>query len=283
MNTLENQKQFLFQVLSLDIVLGSLSVGLFAITVLGVDANPVWWVVLPFAVWSVYTFDHLADGIMNKGQSHIYRHRFHYENRKILFPFVLGSGLVAVVLSFLFLDKQIMIFGFGLSVFVILYFLLVSLQNKLKIRYIQKEFFIALVYVSGILLAPLVWHQASLSFPQYFVFGILLALAWAESVIISYYDYNLDKADGFKSFSISYGLKRTRVILVILHCSVAVSLITGLFLFDDQVIAGAQIIELLMNLILFALIYFPVFFSKAHYFRWIGESVFILSALIIFF
>jgi len=171
-------------------------------------------------------------------------------------------------------------FGLGLSVFVIFYFILVSLQDKLKIRYIQKEFFIAIVYILGILLAPLVWHQQQLSFPQYFVFSILFVLAWAESVIISYYDFHLDKSDGLKSFSIFHGLKKTRIILTILFCAVAILLIIGLFLFDDKVIVGALIIELLMNLILFVLIYFPVFFSKANLFRWIGETVFVLPLFI---
>jgi len=283
LSAIKIQKQSLYQVLSLDVVLGSLSVGLFAIIILGVDPNSVWWIVLPLAVWSIYTFDHLVDGFKKKGQSHIYRHRFHYHNRKILFPLIIILGSAAISLSFIFLDEQIIFFGLGLSVFVIFYFILVSFQDKLKIRYIQKEFFIAVVYILGILLAPLVWHQQQLSFPQNFVFSILFVLAWAESVIISYHDFNLDKADGLKSFSIFHGLKKTRIILTILFCAVAIILIAGLVLFDDKVIVGALIIELLMNLILLALIYFPDFFSKAHHFRWVGETVFLFPALIVFF
>ena len=69
--------QPLYQILSLDVVLGAVSVGVFATQLLQVKANPYWWIILAVAVWVIYTFDHLVDGFKKKGESTIYRHRFH--------------------------------------------------------------------------------------------------------------------------------------------------------------------------------------------------------------
>ena len=102
-------KQSIYQVLSLDVVLGSLAVGMFAVKLL--DVNPVlaWWFILPCAVWVVYTLDHLVDGFKRKGASSIYRHRFHYQNRWIIIALILIIGATTFVASILYLDQQILI------------------------------------------------------------------------------------------------------------------------------------------------------------------------------
>ena len=56
----------LFQAFSLDVVIGALAVGLFAIKLLLVRPNPWWWLVLALSVWVVYTADHLIDGFQQK-------------------------------------------------------------------------------------------------------------------------------------------------------------------------------------------------------------------------
>jgi 4-hydroxybenzoate polyprenyltransferase len=277
------QKQSYYQLLSLDILIGALAVGLFAIRIFNVRANPVWWGVLPLAVWTVYTLDHLIDGYKRKGESTIYRHYFHYKNRNILIPSIAVSSTVAVVLSFLFFEKQILVYGSFLSGFVVLYFLLVYFHEKLKIKYIHKEVFIAFVYVTGIVLAPFTWFNRPLHFEYIFIFGILLSLVWAESVIVSFYDYNKDKADRLASFSIVYGLKKTRTTLIVIHSALTVSLFVSLFFCNNKVMLGAIIILSVMNLILLGLIYYPDAFANNNLFRWIGESVFILPAFIVFF
>jgi len=271
-----------YQVLSLDVVLGAMSVGIFAVKMLSVHPLKIWWIILLLAVWSVYTLDHLVDGFKKKGESKIYRHKFHFENRRIIIPLVIISGATAVILSFLFLESQIIIYGVSLSLFVLFYFILVSFQEKLKIRYIQKEFFIMFVYISGILLAPFAWANKSLDTGQYFIFFILAALAWIESVMISYYDFNQDETDHLKSFTVVYGKTNTKNILTILLFSLIFLLITGLFFFDQGIFIFGLIIELVMALILLALIRFPEFFSRSGLFRWVGEAVFLLPALTIF-
>lgn len=281
-----NPKEFnqpIFQVLSFDVVLGALSVGLFAVTIFNVKPNLYWWVILPIAVWTTYTFDHLADGFKKSGKNIIQRHQFHYQYRKILFLLVLVFGTKAVLLSFIFLEKKIIIVGIGLSSIVVFYFGLVFYQDKLKIRYIHKEMIIALVYVFGIFLGPVIWGKDHLSLFYYIILATLIVLAWTESVMISFYDYSLDKADGLKSFTQIYGLRKTQIYLMFVHLLVTVVLFISLLFADDLIIIIALSIELVMNSILFALILYPAFFSISNRFRWIGESVFVLPGFIVLF
>lgn len=275
--------QPLYQVLSFDVVLGALSVGLFAVTILDINPIPAWWIILPLAVWTIYTFDHLIDGFKKKGDSNIYRHRFHYRYRKILTLMVVILGAVAVTLSFIYLERQILLLGLGLSLLVVFYLVLVFCQENLRIRYIQKEMFIAVVYVVGIFLAPLFWGKDHHSLFHYFIVGILFLLAWTESVMISFYDYKFDKADGLKSFTQINGQKKTQKYLLSTHLIIAVLLLISLVIADDKIIIVGIIIELTMNSILFALILYPVFFSKSGRFRWIGETVFLLPGFIVLF
>ena len=161
--------QALMQVLSLDVVLGSLSVGLFAVTLLNVDPNPWWWIVLAGSVWVVYTLDHLLDGLKTRQQGTIYRHRFHYTNRKTIIAAMTAVALPVIAVSLVFLDNKIIIGGIIISGVVSAYFA-GSFFLRGKLWLLQKELFIAAAYISGILLAPLVWYGGFPGFQYEIVF-----------------------------------------------------------------------------------------------------------------
>jgi 4-hydroxybenzoate polyprenyltransferase len=181
------------------------------------------------------------------------------------------------------MEKPIFISGIILSVFVIIYFILVYFQEKLRIKYIHKEVFIAFVYVTGILLAPVVWYNEPLIYQHFLLFGILMLLVWTESVIISYYDFKEDKNDQLNSFTTTYGPERTRTNVISVQLILAVILFLSLLVCDVKVMLGAVIIESFMNFILLVIIYFHETFAKNNLFRWIGETVFMLPVLILFF
>ena len=274
-------KQPLFQILSMDVVLGSIAVGIFAIAVLNVQPNPWWWIILPVSVWVVYTLDHLLDGFKKKGESTIYRHRFHYRNRVTLGLLVIILGLGTVILSIIFLEREIVFWGLVLSVFVSIYFGMVYLLDKSRFNHFLKELIIAFVYIAGIFLAPLFWNGGLPSYPTLIVILILLLLAWIESVIISYFDFENDLADGFKSFTVAFGKKGSRKMIITILLFVAVFLVFFIFQSSDQRLKAAMIIELLMSSILLFLILFPENLKKYNRFRWIGEGVFWIPGIII--
>lgn len=281
-NLNKNQKQSLFQVLSLDVVLGSLAVGLFTTKLLDVEPNPWWWLILPISVWVVYTLDHLIDGFKRKGNSTIYRHNFHYQNRKIIIAMVMSLGIIAVVLAFFFLDTRIIKGGIGIGLIVLLYQVLNAVNKRSDNFFFQKEFFIAVVYVVGIFLAPSVWYDKPISGERLSIGLILIALVFAESVIISWFDYENDKADGLTSFTINFGKTQTRKFIRLFLAGIFLLNLFFIWYFHAQLLSFL-IIPLVMNAILFLLLTKPTLFQKNNLFRWVGESAFYLPALTIFF
>lgn len=275
-------KQPFFQILSLDVVLGSLAVGLFAVRLLKVSPNPKWWIILPLAVWVVYTLDHLVDGFKKQGKSVIYRHRFHFRNRKVLTLFVLIPGIAATTMAILFLDVKIIIGGIFLGLIVVLY-QGANFSNKRSSNFFfQKELFIAAVYVCGIFLAPVIWYGQALTGERLLIMMIFIGLAFAESVIISWFDFEEDTKDGLSSFSINFGKEETRKIMSVFLAGTAILLLICAWFFQRQFLPFLVIL-LIMDLILLTVIRRPQQFSKNHLFRWVAESVFILPACIIFF
>jgi 4-hydroxybenzoate polyprenyltransferase len=273
----------IIQTLSIDVVLGSLSVAFFAMHLLGVDANHAWWFILPMAVWSLYTFDHLIDGINSKGNAVISRHSYHYRHRKILGALAGLLGLTAFFLSLVFLNQHIIIIGLLIGLVVMIYFTVLYFYAKQKPVLLQKELIIAVVYVCGIWLAPLVWYN---KLPGTFILIVLtvsVLLAWAEGIMASWFDFENDVKDGHGSFTILFGKKNSRRFLILVHIIVFLMIKVSIFLISTNLQFAALMILALMNLLLLLTMLFPEWFQKHERYRMIGESIFLLPALVAFF
>jgi 4-hydroxybenzoate polyprenyltransferase len=275
-----DDRQSLFQVLSLDVVLGALAVGAFAVKLLDVKPNPVWFFVLAGSVWVVYTVDHLLDGIRLKGENRIFRHWFHYKYRKKIILAVIAVSSVTILLAITFLDEQILLRGVYLSLFVLIYFGLHYLAGKKNTAYFQKEMIIALVYITGIFLAPLVWFGSFPDKPILIIIAALFLLAWSDSILISYFDYDNDLADGMKSFTTTYGKKATRTFLVVMLSGLVLSLSFWIVSSPGTPVRSAGTILLVMGLVLLQMIIYDKYYQKGSLYRWFGELAFLLPALI---
>lgn len=62
-----------------------------------------WYVVLPLAVWVIYTGDHLLDAYRLQDQASTPRHRFHHRHFKLLLALAVIAAVTAVTLALLFL------------------------------------------------------------------------------------------------------------------------------------------------------------------------------------
>lgn len=270
------------QFLSIDVVIGAVAVGYLATRLLKVSANPVWWFILPMAVWVTYSLDHIVDGIKKKNEAVIDRHRFHYANRKPIIIMIVLVGLITMVLSLLYLDDQIIIFGIALSIIIGFYFALLYFLNRRKIALLQKELIIAGAYISGIFLAPLVWYGGVPSYSIMVVVFNIFILAWLEGIMISWFDYGNDLKDGHTSFTIIIGKKNTRRFLIVsnmlIEIMIIIVIIAGSF---TSILIFALLIVFVMNLLLGLLILFPYNNLSKNYHRLIGESVFFLPFLIV--
>ncbi len=273
----------ILQALSLDVVAGSVAVGAFATRLLAVNPQTVWWIVLPLAVWSFYTLDHLIDGFKSKGETGIYRHRFHYKNRKTLVVLMLISGTAATLLGVLFLDKYIVAAGFGTGLLAAAYFSVLYFGGRARRLLLPKEFVIALVYVTGIWLAPLVWYGQLPDTGVLLVMLILFLLAWAEGIMASWFDCEKDTKAGHGSFTVRFGLKSTKHFLFGLYVFVFFMLGYLAFALTGKLQFVALLILALMNLVLLFTISFPSWFAKNDRYRIAGEAVFLLPALVAFF
>jgi len=269
------------QILSLDVVAGTLAVGYMAIRLLNVTPVPQWWVILPLAVWVVYSLDHIIDSAKNKGEAVIYRHRFHYLYRKQIIFVLILTGLITASLSLMYLDRQIIILGLGLSIFIAIYFALIYFLKLKKTVFLQKELIIAFVYTSGIFIAPLYWYEALPSFSVIIIIFIIFLIAWFEGILISWFDNDNDIMDGHTSFTVIVGKRNTRRFLIVGHMFVEILIVVVLIMIPVSIIFYALLITLIMNFILAMIIMFPESFARNNYYRLIGETVFLLPFSII--
>jgi len=271
----------IFQSLSFDVVIGVVALSLFATRLMGVMAQPVWVLILILVTWSFYTFDHLLDGIKSKRLSTIFRHYFHYTNRNLLFIVSAITGIVAFILSLLFLEREIINIGLILSLFVLVYFLAIRLLAEKHSVFLQKEFIIAFVYTVGIWVAPMVWGKNNYNtFTQIVVF-VLFLMAWAEGIMASYYDYENDLKDKHTSFTVIFGKQNARRFLIVLHIVVFVIIKISVFFVSTNIQFVAMIILALMNLSLLLIILYPKYFEENEKYRIFGEMVFWIPFLIL--
>ena len=274
---------YLLQILSIDVVLGTLAIGYMAIRILNVEANPYWWIILPLTVWVVYSMDHIIDSTKNKDHAVIYRHRFHYLNRRSILFMIVITGIITVYLSLQYLDPQIIILGLCLSVFIACYFALIYSMKRKKSLLLQKELIIAMVYSFGIFMAPLYWYGALPSFSVMVVIFNIFILAWFEGIMISWFDYDNDIEDGHTSFTVIVGKRKTRRIMLIVHSVLELVTIAVLLTISYSIAFYALVITLIINFLLGLIILFPDSYLSKNHHRLIGETVFFLPALIIFY
>ncbi len=273
----------LLQFLSIDTVLGTVAIGYMAIRILNVEPNPIWWLILPMTVWVVYSVDHLIDANKKKNDAIIERHYFHYQFKFPIAIMVMIVGITALILSLLYLDFGIVKLGILLCVIISIYFTLLSTIKYSNIVLLQKELIIAFTYTTGIFLAPLYWNGSLPSHPILIIIINIFLLAWAEGVIISWFDFENDIKDGHNSFTIIVGRRRTRQVLILVHMLIEISIIYVLISSTlSTVILFTFFILLLINFILGLTILFPFSSLSTKYHRIIGESVFILPALLVF-
>gem|GEM_PF-812915 len=285
MNALKNIISFLkiLQILSLDVVLGTLAVGYMATRILFVEVNPIWWFILPMATWVVYTLDHIVDGYKNKLNSSIERHRFHYQYRKTIIGVTLVISLITIILSMVYLDSRIIIGGVVLTFIAGSYMGTLLVINKRKTTLLQKELIIAIIYTTGIFLAPAIWYGLLPSFPVLCIIMVIGILAWTEGIMNSWFDYNYDIEDGHLSFTVLYGKKFTLKFLVATHMFIEAVILILLFTIPINLIFWSLVILLAMNLFLGIISLFPENPFLRRYHRIIGELTFLLPVLIAFY
>lgn len=245
---------------------GAMVCAAFFSKILDVQLRPSGLASLGLTVWIIYTADHLLDVRKLKQVASSQRHRFHQDNFRSLFIALIIAGCTNLLLV-LFVRKQILIWGIGLSFFVLLY---LFVQQKLVVF---KELVISLLYSAGVLLPAMSLTALTFSLVEGILIASFILTAFINLILFSWYGWNDDVTDNHSSLVTTLGRSRVKKILIILFLGQAIFL-GCLFLISPY--QSETLIFVAMNLILMILFLSPKKFSVDDNYRLIGDIVFLI-------
>lgn len=142
---------YYWNVLSIDIICGAMASAWFASSTLNTNMRTAFWLLLPAAVWVIYSSDHLIDGWKLKEKSANQRHKFHYKNRISLSVITGFTAILCLVCGILFLREWVVVVALIIGIFVILHVLF----SYLQISFFWKECSVSILYTAGIWFGPI--------------------------------------------------------------------------------------------------------------------------------
>ena len=251
----------LAQILSVDIVIGAVILLRFFCTRSGVSPGWQVYALLGATVWLIYTIDHLRDAEKSTSSARE-RYVFHKKHKRVL---MWAAGFVlAGIFSLLFFIPVVIFLG-GL-VLGSLSFVYLLVQHKLSVL-CSKELYVAVVYSLGVLMVPgllgMVFHWS------YFI--LLFFLTYINLIIFSWYEREEDENDNFESIAtrMRSGVLE-RLILILLACGLALAVqkvtVTHLYFFTGFTVYGFMVL-------------FPGKLTRGHWYRTIGDGVFLVPIL----
>lgn len=267
-------------ILSIDIVIGSLLSGAFVVRILNVFPGWAWWVILPLSVWVIYTLDHLLDACKLEDNSHSLRHRYHLVHMKLLIRFLVLVVLTIFVIVVFFLKRDIIVFGLFAIVISCVYLIGVYFIKDPKSNLLQKEIFVALIYTAGI------WGGPILLLNNFQLSEVLLMLVFFFTVLIdillfAVYEIKSDKLDNHNTFPIKYGQSLTVWVVYILSLCSYLICIYEIIVLPYGVLSIAYKIIMIMIFILLLSLSFSSYLRHKNYYRFIGELVFWIPGIIL--
>ncbi|MEO1255895.1 MAG: hypothetical protein AAFY41_13585 [Bacteroidota bacterium] len=248
------------QILSIDIVIGVVILLRFFCAQFGVEAGWQVYALLAITVWVIYTLDHLNDA--RKVDSQRERYRFHSEHQKFLLIAILFLVFFAVSLLF-FIPLIIVIGGVILAGLSGIYLMI---QHRLSF-FFSKELYVSLVYTLGIMMVPSLLAQ---QFRWDFTI-LLFLLSFSNLVIFSWYERFDDIQDGFESIATRLTERSVEKIVLL---SIVLGLSLSILAFDKVYLFFT------LSFVVYTLLFLRrFFFQQNHWYRTLGDAVFLLPIL----
>ncbi|MEO9870497.1 hypothetical protein [Ekhidna sp.] len=257
-----NRAYRIAQILSIDIVIGAVILLRFFCVQMDVKVGWPVYILLGITVWLIYTTDHLNDAEKAK-KSVRDRYVFHRNHRKKLLFVAIILLIILFVLVF-FIPVVIMIGGIFLGGFSFLYLII---QHKLS-NFFFKEFYVSMVYTSGILMVPFSMSGSI----RYEYLILLFLLTFLNLIIFSWYEKDADLKDGFKS--IATQSRRSfleRLIFIVVSFGLGISIL------DSNVVALYFILGFLVYGLM---VIYSSWFKKSFRYRFVGDGVFLMPMLL---
>lgn len=271
-----NKLYFYSRVLSIDIVLGAISVSFYASHLFKSQTPNVYWLLLPMAVWSIYTFDHITDGLSVEPPKQKPSYQFHYTYISILIPVVSIIGIATLVLSFVFFNMPIFLIALvGGGLIGIYFFIHKTLHPKLR-NWFPKELLISTGYVIGTFGVPFLTKSREANKIDVLVPIAFFLLVLTNVFIYSYFEFEDDKQNGFVGLIQTIGHSMGYKIILFL---IIVTNVFCLFLLLNN--TTTSLITLLMSLSMSWIILRPKLFLNNRLYGKIADALFLLPGIIV--
>jgi hypothetical protein len=251
----------LLNLLSLDVVAGSISSSLFFSHLFKVPVHAAAVFALGLSVWCIYTLDHLHDVAKLSSAAFTERHRFHQRHFTLLLRSV-GTSVIILMGILPFLPKEILKAGAFMFTYLMLYF-------SLKHYAIWKEFLLSLGYTMGILV-PCSTALYSMDSGQLTTIIAFATAALINVILFSWFDIEIDRLSKYPSIAQRLGKQKTCYLLGVLFFiqGILIAILLMKTFFTVSCILG------LMNLALFIIFFRPLYFGRQDRFRLVGGFCF---------
>ena len=250
------------------------------------DVVPVHWatpIVLALVVFIIYTVDRLLDVRRYKAdaasQPLTQRHQFHHQHVDVLWRVVFVAAALALVLTF-FLPNAVITFGLGLGLLCAAY---VGTVFRLPTRHpalLLKEPLVALLYTAGVWGS--VWVQRStvswIEVIECLMFG---TIAFQNLLLFAVMEQYETVDQSMFSLATQWGPERCALVLRWLTMGVVLTGFSLCFLTSDRFAQRSALMLGLMSLVLYGIQRYPAHFLKRERYRWLGDGVFWMPALVL--
>ncbi len=229
--------------------------------------------ILSICTWIIYILDRLLDNL--KSEPEDARHQFHFQHQYYLQVGIIILFFIAVILAF-FLPKNVIYFGITLSVLILIYFYILQKKSKSANYQYFKEVFTSAIY-SICVIGSAFSTKPNLDWQAYLAGFIFFLLVHQSILIFSFYESQAYLTT--KNLAKKLGKANcTYLILGVL----AFSLIS-VFSTDNLFVQKVFLIETLMAFCSVLIYFFEARLAKNENYRWLGEMVFWLPLILIFF
>lgn len=230
---------------------------------------------LSLTVWLIYTIDHLLDARKVRSQTALFRHLVHQKNA----PYLIGLAAIALMMlvyTMQFLSREILAYGIVLGIVVVAYLIFVHFIRKKP--YWGKEWFISVVYATGICL-PTFASLGSLNFILGYFWLQLFILASINLLLFNMFEYKQDKLQGFNSFATVWGFDFTRKVILFLFLIFTIIWSLAFLEFKQQDFLDYQAIFIFMGSVLAIVLSKETTLKEEEWYRVIGDIVFVLPLI----
>ena len=250
------------------------------------DVTPIHWatpVVLALVVFIIYTVDRLLD--IRKytsdasSQPMTARHQFHQQHATLLWSIVGVAAGLALILTF-FLPGNVVKFGIVLGGICVAY---VGSVFRLPARHpalLLKEPLVAMLYAAGVWGS--VWVQRlTVNRVEVTEFLMFVGIAFQNLLLFALMEQHETPDQSLFSLATAWGEERCELVLNWLTAIIVATSFTLCFLATDRFAQRSALMLGLMSLTLYVMQRYPAYFLKNERYRWLGDGVFWMPALVL--